>query len=1325
MRSPPTTFNSNQLIPNLNLTREAQKPDVTLRNLDNQKQSPIGSHSLPHQKFHTFEPSSDTHNKATLSPPKPVYTNAAKRARSPPLLVPEALQKPLVQLDSDREELAKAKRLARFNVELSRPIEKMGDFSKQNTSSYRQNHASLAEHNALEPAEEANRSSVSDIEVSESSPVVVGLCPDMCPESEREERERKGDLDRYERLDGERNQTTKYLAVKKYTRTAERETSLIRPLPVLQITVDYLLNLLDQPYDDSFLSIYNFLWDRMRAVRLDLRMQHIFNQEAITMLEQMIRLHIIAMHELCEYNKGEGFSEGFDAHLNIEQMNKTSVELFQMYTDHRKKGIVVPTEKEFRGYYALLKLDRHPGYKVEPGELSLDLTKMSPEIRNSPEISFAREVSRACRFGNYIAFFRLARKATYLQACLMHAHFTKVRTQALASLHSSLQNNQGIPITHVVNWLGMEGEDLECLLEYHGFALKKYEELYMVKEGPFLNQDADFPTKCSQLVQLKKSQRIIGDVYSGPTMSALTGERVIHSDMTLEVADEKGVASEAEVMNDLIDEPMVDNQAYNQVHPKSRTLPQAQELLEEEIPLARVSTEEVGTVKEVTFPLPVSSSVSKESSISSYPQQNADDEVIEASTDTSMDQMILMNTEVNLVEAGVPGIQNSNCNLENTNDQMDIGENLSKEAPALVVHQENVARQKLKLILRRWMRRAVQKRLRREENKILAIAALNSLTVGPPLRPLGAAPKHACEVLNIDKALKERYLKQEKSLSRLNISELVAPILSERTPGMKCFCWKLLILIPPSQSRIVKSAFGWCLSKLMGHGREDNERLVSLPHLSIWKKWLGCQKNSPEICCLSVVRGLDSEQEVFENDSIDGTSSLIYLISECIPWDFQRNQLHKLVRSIPSGSKLPLLIASFDTYGEEKDLVSQTVYDRLSLISVDKSKISSLSIVFLAGNIPKGFFDDDELRSGLKWLAYHSPLQPALSLVDTRELVMSYLRFPLNILENSDASQVGPDQCISAFNDALNRLIGQVHFAASVNSNGWPCPEIDLLEKSTSERKVVETFLPSIGWSSPSRIESLAKAIVCCKLPEFHYDLSWLSHGSHMGKQILNQKSALEECLVNYLTRTSQLLNAQLATSEARVMVQTGVGLELRGSSYYIVPRWVDIFRRIFNWSMTRLVSRECSLAYILEEHLNKVSTEIDAITSWEIKTSSFESHRRLNPVRFDELVEACCSLPTVEKPVSVPRAECFPSRGVVHEESNNASKGIVHGEVNTERHGNISSDDSGSLFGTREKESVVASLFKNSNYLDSFNRLFERCKQVQDTIDKKLAFYL
>lgn len=79
-----------------------------------------------------------------------------------------------------------------------------------------------------------------------------------------------------------------------------------------------------------------------------------------------IRFHILAMHELCEYAKGEGFSEGFDAHLNIEQMNKASVDLFHMYDDLRKSGITCVSEAEFRGYYALLKLDKHPGYVVYP-----------------------------------------------------------------------------------------------------------------------------------------------------------------------------------------------------------------------------------------------------------------------------------------------------------------------------------------------------------------------------------------------------------------------------------------------------------------------------------------------------------------------------------------------------------------------------------------------------------------------------------------------------------------------------------------------------------------------------------------------------------------------------------------------------------------------------------------------------------------------------------------------------------------------------------------------------------------------------------------------
>lgn len=50
--------------------------------------------------------------------------------------------------------------------------------------------------------------------------------------------------------------------------------------------------------------------------------------------------------------------------------------------------------------------------------------------------------------------------------------------------------------------------------EYHGFIIKVFEEPYMVKEGPFLNADKDYPTRRSKLVDSKRSKRIMEDVFS-------------------------------------------------------------------------------------------------------------------------------------------------------------------------------------------------------------------------------------------------------------------------------------------------------------------------------------------------------------------------------------------------------------------------------------------------------------------------------------------------------------------------------------------------------------------------------------------------------------------------------------------------------------------------------------------------------------------------------------------------------------------------------------------------------------------------------------------
>ena len=52
-----------------------------------------------------------------------------------------------------------------------------------------------------------------------------------------------------------------------------------------------------------------------------------------------------------------------------------------------------------------------------------------------------------------------------------------------------------------------------------------------MKEGPFLDGDVDFPTNCAKLVHLKKSKRIIDDVYSSCTISDLPEETEVVSDV--------------------------------------------------------------------------------------------------------------------------------------------------------------------------------------------------------------------------------------------------------------------------------------------------------------------------------------------------------------------------------------------------------------------------------------------------------------------------------------------------------------------------------------------------------------------------------------------------------------------------------------------------------------------------------------------------------------------------------------------------------------------------------------------------------------------------
>lgn len=554
--------------------------------------------------------------------------------------------------------------------------------------------------------------------------------------------------------------------------------------------------------------------------------------------------------------------------------------------------------------------------------------------------------------------------------------------------------------------------------------------------------------------------------------------------------------------------------------------------------------------------------------------------------------------------------------------------------------------------------------------------------------------------------MRERYEKQENSQSRLNVSNIVADTLGSRNPDAKCLCWKIILCSQVSSGYEMGTAGLWLTSKFMTSS--DDDVVISYPGLTIWRKWIPSQSGIDPTCCLSVIRdtAVGNPDEV-----VSGASGVLFLVSEGISWNLQRVHLHNFLMSIPSGACLPLLILC-SSYDES---FSSAIINELGLQNIDKLRIRIYQLVFLREyqqmKHTGGFFSDTRLRDGLQWLAGESPLQPNLHCVKTRELVHTHISSFSGVHDIISNSKLSPNDCISLFNEALDCSMHEIIAAASSNPAGWPCPEIGLLDYSCDEDRVVKSYLPTLGWSSNVKTQPMISALQNCKLPSFTDDLSWLARGSKVGQEIENQKIQLESCLIQYLTHTFNM-GISLATKEARVITQTCARLELSGSSYHVVPHWGMIFRRIFNWRLMGLSSREISLAYISEchHHVALPNVGFEACLS-----SSYYPDMSL-----DEMISLSCNSPL---PVNdgQPRREPLhrlPQRDLEDETNNpsGAGRNLPLDELprmNTVRTLGMNTAKSGALMSrTPTKEA------------EKLSKLLEQCNLLQDSIDKKLFVY-
>lgn len=353
----------------------------------------------------------------------------------------------------------------------------------------------------------------------------IGSCQDMCPEKER-----------YKRLLFPSRvsifEPDEFTMIKEYRRAgADQEEPLphdLRTIGALEKTMDHLVfNIMnDSRSITSELALlwYDFLWDRLRAIRKDITQQSICDKTAIRLVECCTRFHV---HSCYAMNR----VKDFDVDMNKRNLNDCLQMLRQMYNDLKDTGTSCAGELEFQKYDILLHLDEDP--------LSINVTMKTSEHRD--DMKFTTQVFIAYVNNDYFTFFKLMKEADYMESCILSLYVNKMRLIGMKIIIAACTSKQVIwyPANSMVETLGFD--DLEDLKE---FATSIEIEMQEKDSKCYLLLNKNLiPSIRDASVQPLRSHTLVEDKMSGRTAGELIYESLV-------------VESDSELSESLIEEPI-------------------------------------------------------------------------------------------------------------------------------------------------------------------------------------------------------------------------------------------------------------------------------------------------------------------------------------------------------------------------------------------------------------------------------------------------------------------------------------------------------------------------------------------------------------------------------------------------------------------------------------------------------------------------------------------------------------------------------------------------------------------------------------------------
>lgn len=271
----------------------------------------------------------------------------------------------------------------------------------------------------------------------EISEIPVGSCNQMCPSAEFNNRKRQKRLNFFE--------MTLNKPIKEFSRSAAgKQINLeeLRPASVLAETMNYLIDEVVDRKDQPWSAIYQFCFDRIRAIRQDMVIQRIVDETAVEILEKAVRFHILAHYKLKDASL-----ESFDANLNDIHLLECLKRLLVLYDCN----IVSQNRAEFEMYYLLYNLVSH--------EALQRILRQPVTIKDDGFVKLSLELSLMQLLGNFVAVFRMAAKLPFLGRCLVAKHSASLRCNAVAIMNTAFSSpNCKFPLLVFTKALAFEGE---------------------------------------------------------------------------------------------------------------------------------------------------------------------------------------------------------------------------------------------------------------------------------------------------------------------------------------------------------------------------------------------------------------------------------------------------------------------------------------------------------------------------------------------------------------------------------------------------------------------------------------------------------------------------------------------------------------------------------------------------------------------------------------------------------------------------------------------------------------------------------------------------